>query len=78
MADKLSPRKLADDSPVEGVATLCCRTGSAHVTGRPALLGTLGRIKCNVAEGKWECPGILMVNSTDIEDKNDWSIGVEA
>lgn len=43
-----------------------------------ALLGAPGRIKCNVAEGKWECPGIPMVNSIDTVDKNVLSFGVEA
>lgn len=42
------------------------------------LLGPPGRIKCNLAEDKWECPDIPTVNSIDNVDKNVRSFGVEA
>jgi hypothetical protein len=49
-----------------------------HMTKRLTLLGPLGRIKCTLAEDKWECPGIPTVNSIDNVDNNVWSFGVEA
>jgi hypothetical protein len=42
------------------------------------LLGPPGRIKRNLAEDKWECPGIPTVNAIDNVNKNVWSFGVEA
>lgn len=71
-------QKLADDSPVECVATLCCTTGFARMTKSLTSLGPRGRIERSSVEGKWECPGIPMAISNDNADKNSRLYGVEA
>jgi hypothetical protein len=80
MAEKSSPREPGDDSPAEGVASLCCTTctkGFARMT-KGLSLGPRGRIKRNLAEDKWECPDIPMVMSNDKVDNRSWLNGIEA
>jgi len=68
--DRENLQRQADDSQVEGVATLCCMIEFAGVTRSLMLLDLSGRMLRNVVEDTWERPDILTVSSSDNADIN--------
>lgn len=72
MAEKENLRRQANDSQVEGVATLCCMTEFGRVTVGPTLLDLCGRMLRSVVEGTWVRLDKPPANSADNVDKNKW------
>lgn len=72
MADKENLRRQADDSQVEGVVALYCKTGFGRVKAGLTLVGLCGRMLRSVVEGTWVRPDIPLANSAGNFDKDKW------